>query len=397
MIPRRKVDIQKGELRKIIWMLLRDDKKSLQYLREWENMFARYLGVRFAIAVSSGRVGMELILRSLKLKEGDEVIVPAYTLKDLIPIIQSLGLRIVPADIDIDTFNLDPHSVTERITNRTRIILATHLFGSPCPIDKILKIAQDNSIFVVEDCAHSVGAKFQGRKAGSFGHAAFFSFDTIKPINTYGGGMVVTNDKKLAGQIRQIIPDRESQKITLLKKIIIAYLENKFLSTPLAFPALYLLASARGKKRMTAFYRFLRKSSTAWSRLTGIQAFLGLSKIKTLEERNTERRKQAGLLGSLLPDQVKPQQIERNALPNYYFFVALLPEKAPEARRQLLMHGIDAGIRDEIADDCGVMLGYKDCPNATRVFQLAIQLPLHEGMSEHHIRRVAKVIKDQLP
>ncbi len=68
----------------------------------------------------------------------------------------------------------------------------------------------------------------------------------------------------------------------------------------------------------------------------------------------------------------------------------------PEIRRQLLMHGIDAGIRDEIANDCGVLLGYRDCPNATRVFQQAIQLPLHEGMSEHDIRWVAQVLKDQL-
>lgn len=375
-------------------MLFRDDRKSLQYLREWEDAFARYLGVKFAAAVSSGRVGMELILRSLGLQKGDEIIIPAYTLKDLIPIIQNLGLKVVPADIDIDTFNLDPLSVAKRITHRTKVILATHLFGSPCSINEILKIAQDNSIFVVEDCAHSAGAKFQGRKTGSFGHAAFFSFETIKPINTYGGGMVVTNDRKLASRVRQIITNCRSQKTILIKKIILAYLEDKLLSTPLAYPALYLLASARWKKRMTAFYRSIQRSPTVGYRLTGIQAFLGLKKIKTLEERNAKRRRQACLLSSLLPDQVRPQQIEKEALPNYYFFVALLAGKVPEIRKQLLMHGIDAGIEDEIADDCGVMLGYRDCSIATKVFQHAIQLPLHEAMSERHIQRVAQVLKD---
>ena len=183
----------------------------------------------------------------------------------------------------------------------------------------------------------------------------------------------------------------------MIKKALVACLEDKLLSTPLAFPFLYLLASARWKKRMTAFYRSLRKSSSAQYPLTGIQAFLGLKKIKTLEERNAKRRRQARLLSSLLPDQVRPQQIKKEALPNYYFFVALLPAKVPEIRRQLLLRGIDAGIRDEIADDCGVMLGYRDCPNATRVFQHAIQLPLHETMSERHIRRVAQVLKEQLP
>ena len=303
----------------------------------------------------------------------------------------------VQADIDENTFNLDPRSVAKRITNRTKVILATHLFGLPCPIDEILRIAEEHSIFVIEDCAHSAGAKFQGRKTGSFGHAAFFSLDTIKPINTYGGGMVVTNDGELANKVRQAVTHYQSRKAALIKKVILAYLENKFLPTPLAFPALYLLASARGKERMTAFYRSLRKSSTARCPLTGLQAFLGLKKIETLEERNAKRRRQAYLLRSLLPDQVRPQQIKKETLPNYYFFVALLPAKVPEIRKQLLMHGVDAGIGDEIADDCGVMLGYKDCPNATRVFQHAIQLPLYEAMSEHHIRRVAQVLKDQLP
>jgi len=396
MIPRRKAYIPKGELGKIIWMLFRDDRKSLQCLREWEDTFARYLGVKFAVAVNSGRVGMELILKSLKLRKGDEVIIPAYTLKDLIPIIQALGLRVVPADIDVATFNLDPHSVAERITGRTRVILATHLFGSPCPINEILKIAEDNSILVIEDCAHSVGAKFRGWQTGSFGHAAFFSFETIKPINTYGGGMIVTNDRELIGKMRQITTNYKSQNRALIKKIIAAYLEDKLLPTPLAFPALYLLASAHWKKRMTDLYRSTQRSPTIPRRLTGIQAFLGLKKIKTLEERNAKRRRQAGLLSSLLPDQVKPQHLEEEALPNYYFFVALLPEKVPEIRRQLLLHGVDAGIRDEIADDCGAMLGYRDCPNATKVFQHAIQLPLHEAMSERHIRRVAQALKDQL-
>lgn len=374
-------------------MLFKKNVDFPQYIAKWEAAFARYLGVRDAIAVGSGRSGMELVLRSLELNRGDEVIIPAYTLKDLIGIIQSLGLTVVPADIHPKTFNIDPDSVAKRITARTRVILATHLFGMPCQIDRILEIARHKSIFVIEDCAHSTGTEFKGRKTGFFGDAAFFSLDTIKPINTYGGGVVVTNNGELARKVQERVTHYKNQTELPIKKIIMSLFENWLLSTPLSFPALHLLASGRWHKKMFAIYKAAQKPSKPRESFTDFQAFVGLEKLKTLDERNARRREQANLLKSLLSKKVLPQQIVDGASPNYYFFVALLPFSIWETRRFLLKHGIDAGIGAEIADDCGSFLKRTDCPNARAVFQHAIQLPLHEGMSEHHIQRVAKVLR----
>ena len=179
IIPRRRVDQPNFDIGLALQILFKKNNDFYQCVKEWENSFANFIGVNNAVAVSSGRKGMELILRSLELDEGSEVIIPAYTLKSLIDIIKSLGLAPVPADIDVDTFNLDPDSVASRVTKRTKVILATHLFGLPCQIDKILEIGRERSIFVIEDCAHSAGSEFKGKKAGSFGDVSFFSFETI--------------------------------------------------------------------------------------------------------------------------------------------------------------------------------------------------------------------------
>jgi perosamine synthetase len=164
MILRRKIHTTDNEFYIVIRNLFKKHTVSSCDIPKFEEAFAHFIGVKYALAVGSGRIGMKLILRSLEFDKGDEVIIPAYTLKDLIGIIQSLGLTIIPVDIDSKTFNIDPNSIAERITKRTKVILATHLFGTPCQIDKILEIARRKSIFVIEDCAHSVGSEFRGRK-----------------------------------------------------------------------------------------------------------------------------------------------------------------------------------------------------------------------------------------
>lgn len=392
MIVRRKPHIIKGEEFHIIKALFKKEEGFGNYISEWESSFASYLGVRYAAAVSSGRRGMELILNALNFKAGDEIIIPSYTLKDLIGVIRSLGLKAVLADINPYTFNIDYESVVKKRTARTKAILATHLFGTPCQIDKIADIAKSGDIFIIEDCAHSLGAEFNGRKTGTFGDAAFFSFETAKPINTYGGGMVVTNDSRLASKIRQMVNCGNGRKKIPIKKIAAVFLERYFFPTSFSFPFLALLASGRGNKAMTVFYRLLQNVPPRDNLFTNFQAFLGLKKLETLDERIKIRSKRAELLKSLSGKNVTFQQVEENMLPNYYFLTGLLPVSSLKIRKLLLRRGIDSGCGAEIADDCASFMGERDCFNAKEVFRRAIQLPLYEDLSEKHIRRIADVL-----
>jgi len=364
--------------------------RSPELISNWENIFADYIKVKHAIALGSGRQGMRFILASLGLKEGDEVIIPAYTLKDLIGIINSLGLIAVPADIDPRTFNIDPEAILKRITMRSKVILATHIFGTPCRIDSILEIARDRGIVVIEDCAHAAGAEFKGRKVGSFGEASFFSFETIKPINTYGGGMVATDNTDLAIKIhRQIVYEKHQRRVPI-KKIIISRFEQMLLPTPVSFIPLYLLASKYWNDKICRLYRTSQKSFGFKQGFSEFQARLGIEKIKTLDTRISHRQTQAELYRKLLDNKIVPQDNEGDIAPNYYFFVTLLPVESWGARKFLLRHGIDAGIGAEITDDCAKILGYNDCVNTVNTSKYAIQLPLHEGISQNQIYYISE-------
>ena len=394
MISRRKIRMQDGEMWRIIKIIFRRSKNKKSYVKEWENVFVNYVGVNHAIPINSGRAGLELILKHLGLRKGDEIIIPAYTLKDLILIIQSLGLKVITADIDLDTFNINLDSIEKKITKHTRVILATHMFGSPCQIDNIMKIAKKHSIYVIEDCAHSVGSEFQGKKTGSFGHASFFSFEAIKPINTYGGGMIVTDDLELSTKIRRTIKDYKKSNFGVIKKMIIANLENMILPTFFSYPFLCCLASPKLKKKVTGFYRFMQRHPSLNGMYTELQAQLGIEKLKSLDKLIKVRDKKADILKSLLNKEIKPQKSLIDTISNHYFFVALLPKWCDviKIRKLLLKKGIDAGIGAEVTDDCGIVLGKNDCPNAIKVFKSAIHLPLYEGLPNSQIQKIANTL-----
>ncbi len=396
MLPRRKAHILKKELFLGLSSLFKPNEELSADIKKWEEEFARFIGTKQAICASSGRQAMQAILQALELKAGDEIIVPAYTLKELAGIIAALGLKPVAADIDPHTFNISAEAVKKKINLRTKVILATHLFGSPCQIDAMVNLGREKSIFVMEDCAHSLGAKFKGQPTGSFGDAAFFSLEVIKPVNTYGGGMVATNNEKLAGKIRQIIGNTGKPAGIPVKKMLLARLENCFLPSVFSFPGLYLLASPYWHKKIYSFYRKIQGGSNPRAEFSGFQAFLGMEKLSSLEQRIDRRNSNARLLISLLSPKIEAQLILEGANPNYYFFVALLPDDPWKKRKLLLLQGIDAGIEAEIADDCAQYLGAQDCPAAAEVFRRAIQLPLHEGISESRIRRMVQILNKLL-
>lgn len=395
MIPRRKAHIINSDLSKVISVLVNKNTNFSELVSEWERVFADFIGVKYAIAVSSGRSGLELILRSLRLNAGDEIIVPAYTLKDLIPVIQRLHLIPVLVDVELGSFNISSFALERKITKRTKVIIATHIFGMPCEIDVILEIAKKNFLFVVEDCAHSVGAEYKGGKTGSFGCASFFSFESMKPVNTYGGGMVVTNDSTMANKIKQLISGYKKIDSVPLKKIIVALTEDILFSTPATYPLLYLLSSKRWNSKLSYLYRLVQKPPKLNVAFTGFQALVGLEKMKTLKKRIKQRQVIADYLKLLLCSKIRPQEVKEGVVSNYYFFVVLLPGDVWKVRKFLLKKGIDAGIESEITDNCGKILGY-DCPNTKEIFRRAIQLPLYEGLSERQICYIADVLKEAL-
>ncbi len=173
-------------------------------VQAFETAFAAYCGVRHAIAVSSGTTALHVALLAAGVGPGDEVITTSFTFIASANAILMTGARPVFADIEPDTFNLDPDAVAAAITPRTKAILPVHLFGQPCDMEALNALARRHGLIVIEDACQAHGAELHGRRAGSLGLAACFSFYPTKNMIAGEGGMVTTNDDALAERARLI-------------------------------------------------------------------------------------------------------------------------------------------------------------------------------------------------
>lgn len=168
------------------------------FVKEFEQKFSRYCNVRYGVACSSGTAALHLGLLSLGLKEGDEVIMPAFTMIATAYAVAYLGAKPVLVDCDKRTWNMDVSQIEPRITAKTKVILPVHIYGHPVDMDPAMRLAKKYKLKILEDAAEVHGAEYKGRKAGSLGDAAAFSFYANKIITTGEGGMVVTNSKTIA-------------------------------------------------------------------------------------------------------------------------------------------------------------------------------------------------------
>jgi perosamine synthetase len=168
-----------------------------KYINLFESEFANYLHVNYATSVCNGTVALHLALIALGIGPGDEVIVPTLTYIASVNAIAYTGAVPVFVDSLEESWQMDPADVRRKITTNTKAILCVHLYGHPCDMDNIMPIAKENDLFVVEDCAESLGSLYKGQHTGTFGDIATFSFYGNKTISTGEGGMVITNDQTL--------------------------------------------------------------------------------------------------------------------------------------------------------------------------------------------------------
>lgn len=172
-----------------------------EFIEKFENAFKTYTGVNHALSVSNGTVAIHLALVALGIGPGDEVIVPSLTYVATVNCVFLAGATPVYVDSCEGTWQMDPAQVEEKITSRTRAVMAVHLYGSPCDMDALSSICARHDLLLIEDCAEAFGTYFKGRHVGTFGDAGTFSFFGNKTITTGEGGMVVVKDERLAERV----------------------------------------------------------------------------------------------------------------------------------------------------------------------------------------------------
>jgi len=173
-------------------------------IREFEKTFAQKVGAKYGVAVTSGTTALHLALYTLGIRKEDEVIIPTFTMIATANTVRYCGAKPVLVDSESRTWNIDVERIEEKITSRTRAIMPIHTYGHPCDMDRILKIAQKHDLWVIEDAAEAHGAEYQGKKVGSMGDCACFSFYANKIVTTGEGGMITTNNEEIYQRARNL-------------------------------------------------------------------------------------------------------------------------------------------------------------------------------------------------
>jgi 8-amino-3,8-dideoxy-alpha-D-manno-octulosonate transaminase len=173
-----------------------NERKGFWKVRDFEKTFAKYMGAKYALGVTSGSAALTVALTALDVGPGDEVICPAFTFVATYEAVLEVGAIPVMADID-DTLNLDPDEISRKVTAKTKAVIPVHMCGSAAQIERIVKIAKKHKLLVLEDNAQALGGSVNGKMLGTFGNMGTFSFDHYKVITAGEGGMVITNDEKL--------------------------------------------------------------------------------------------------------------------------------------------------------------------------------------------------------
>lgn len=200
MIPHSKPFLDNKELEKIIEIYKSGNIAVGKEIEEFERKVAEYIGKKYAVATSSGTTALHLLLHGMGIKKGDEVILPASVCPGVMHAIEYTGATPVICDINENDFNISVEYAKKLITDNTKAIIAPHMFGLPSDIDELREL----NIPIIEDCAQSIGAKYNGDKVGSFGYASIFSFYATKMFTSIDGGMILTDDDKLANELKDL-------------------------------------------------------------------------------------------------------------------------------------------------------------------------------------------------
>lgn len=363
-IPVHEPDIGEAEIASVVAALRRGEISGSfgQTIPEFEAKFAAFCGCQYGIAVNSGTAALQLAVAAAGIGRGDEVLVSAST--NIATALAAYHNNAVPVPVDSEemTWNLDPDLIEGLITPRTRAIIPVHLFGHPAAMDRICEIARRHNLIVIEDCAESHGATWQGTMTGAFGDMGCFSFYANKIITTGEGGMVVTNDTKLAERLR------------LLRNL------------------------AFGKPRFyheVAGYNF---------RMTGCQAAMGLAQLVRIDQFISKKRRVADIYNRYL-GKVKGVRLpaEVPGARNVYWMYAVTIE--PEfgvSRDAVAQHLSEEGVETRTFF-CPMnqqpflrqQEGFREiaCPVADRLWERGLYLPSGNSLDEASIRFICELIR----
>ena len=361
MIPVAEPCLGKEELKNVIEAVKSGWISSKgKFIEEFEEKFARYCGRKYGVATSNGTVALHLALKALGIGKGDEVIVPTLTFVATANAVTYCNAKPVFVDSHPEYWCINPDKIEEKITPRTKAIIPVHLYGHPCDMDLIMKIAEDHNLYVIEDAAEAHGAEYKGEKVGSFGDISCFSFYGNKIITTGEGGMCLTNNEELAEKMK-ILRDHGMNPTRKYWHDIIGF-----------------------------NYR-----------MTNMQAAVGIAQLKKLDEFVEKKRTIAKLYKEALGELEKKRLIKLHkemswAKCVYWMYCILINKRAKISRDDLIKQLEEKGIETRpFFYPMHVLPPYKNSeefPVAEEIAKKGINLPSAVGLTKRDVQIISEAI-----
>lgn len=365
---------------------------SAQYImdenvKKIEKEFSSYLGVTHSISVGNGTDALVIALEAFGIGEGDEVITTPFTFFATAESISAVGATPVFVDVRLDTFNIDPTKIEEKITSRTKAIMPVHIFGQPADMNEINKIAKKHNLKVIEDACQAVGAEYKGRKIGILGDVACFSFFPTKNLGCAGdGGMIVTNDDELATICRGLKThgsgENGKKAYNILNNINEEVEEDKSIDNTVYNPLKY--------------YNYLIGHN---SRLDEVQAAILRIKLPLLDEWNEKRRENAKFYNQELSSTNLVTPHEDEYVKHVYHMYVLQSEKREELVEFLKKNGIATGIYYPVPihlQKAYTNLGYEEgsLSNAEYLSKRTFAIPMFAELTNEEKEYIAESLKE---
>nr|WP_255571996.1 UDP-4-amino-4,6-dideoxy-N-acetyl-beta-L-altrosamine transaminase [Anoxybacillus sp. ST70] len=372
-LPYGKQWIDEEDIEAVVEVLKGDYLTTGPDISKFEQAVAQYVGAKYAVAFSNGTAALHGACFAAGIGQGDEVITTPMTFAASANCVLYQGGIPVFADIDEKTYNIDPNKIEEKITNKTKAIIPVDFTGQPVELDRILEIARKHSLVVIEDAAHALGATYKGRKIGSISDMTMFSFHPVKHITSGEGGVITTNNEEYYEKLLQF----RSHGITRDKEKLKEYhgpwyYEMQFLG-----------------------YNY---------RMTDIQAALGTSQLKKIDQFIALRRKFVAMYNEVFKDVneiITPFQHKDGDSSWHLYMIRLKLDKLTASRREIFEAlqqqniGVNVHYIPIHLQPYYQQLGYKKgmCPNAEKLYEEVITLPLFPAMSEEDVNDVIHAVK----
>lgn len=330
-------------------------------VQEFESEFAKFIGVKHTIAVSSGTTALHAALLSVGVGSGDEVITAPFSFVASTNSILMCGAKPVFVDIDAKTYCIATSKIEKAITPKTKAILVVHLYGQACDMTALKAICSKHKLLLVEDACQAHGAEFSGKRAGSFGDVGCFSFYATKNVACGEGGMITTNDDEVADKLKLLRAHGEAQRYS---SVMLGY-----------------------------NYR-----------LTEVAAAIGIGQLKLVEEGNKKRWENAALLTSLLKEVkgIVTPFVDPRGVPAFHQYTIRITKDYKLTRAELVALLDKAGIESKVfypnplnkMTHISSVTGITSCPVTEKACEEVLSLPIHPGVSESEIKRIAEVIRN---